>query len=923
MNKIAFAAGLSAAVCLGSFAVRAEDWPIPTEGLQYQLDASDASTVLTDQDRGVVTSWLAKAWNPAFAQRFAMENATLDTCPWFKADAFGGKGGIATCIQKDTKSTFACSWLGSNVATSNRTIVLVLHETLSSWYPYVWGIKSEIAGSSNAALGIGTTRVGWNLSMPINNYLKGGFVYTDGTLTYMPRSTDQVWRCPSDKDARLTVEISDTRFNAASGCFAARIGGIYGDATTDEGNSKGRFMGGWYGEVIVYDRKLTIAERKLIDRHCCAKWTTAPSVCTWKGPATGGDWLDAANWEGGVPTVSNDVFIAGATVAMPNGAAVKGLFLDGASLTLAADAACTVVDLFVTRGNSTVSIADGATLKASDVVPVDGVKPTVTLAGGKLVWNTSSLCRNTFTAKGEGSCYGIMLAEYVERYALPFVLTGTGTFVKGGGNILSLQPGDLPAGLDLVLDGGALDLNGNDLALSSLAGGGLVTNCLSGTATLTLTAADPIAFESSVAANVKLVKQGAAKLTLGGGAREAAFTLQEGAAELAEDVPPASIPGLVLHVDPSRFDSLATNAEGVLLYVKDLSPLGATLAHHWQAGKTLEYKGTTAVTMPHHDLTAINGRPAILFSRKRNAKGALAYDSGLNDFLISDTVITSRTVFAVVDLRTDDKPNAFGSYFTVYGNMTACPNMLMANRTPGNEAWNKEKPLASGRLFVNGAKVWDVADAAYQPDPIPATKNKPQLVVVATTNGESSVVYHSQPSLCSGGNEAYNYRISGYMGEVVAYDRVLTDDELERLSVSLMKKWGITPSAGTTRDLLPNDTSLAAGTTLDLNGTTNAVKKISAGASGTATVTNGTLVPQEIGVSVADGRYGALKGDADWILDGTALTFDGNPSFGEIVGTAGSISGSLGTVSPAAAANRVKKSVNRLWIPGGLLLMVR
>ena len=921
MNKIAFAAGLSAAVCLGSFAVRAEDWPIPTEGLQYQLDASDGSTVLTDQDRGVVTSWLAKAWNPAFAQRFAMENATLDTCPWFKADAFGGKGGIATCIKKDTKSTFACSWLGSNVATSNRTIVLVLHETLASWYPYVWGIKSEIAGSSNAALGIGTERNSWGSTMLVNNYLKGGFVYTDGSSTYMPHSTDMTWRCPADKDERLTVEISDIRFNAASGCFAALIGGIYGDATTNAGNSRGRFMGGWYGEIIVYDRKLTIAERKLIDRHCCAKWTTAPSVCTWKGSAAGGDWLDAGNWEGGVPAASNDVFIAGATVAMPDGAAVGGLFLDEASLTLAEGAACTVTDLFVTRGNATVSIANGATLKVSDVVSVDGVRPTVTLAGGKLVWNTSSLCRNTFTKKGETSCSGIMLAEYVEHYALPFVLTGTGTFVKGGGNILTLQSGDLSVGLDLVLDGGALDLNGNDLGLASLDGEGFVTNCLPGTVTLTLTAAEPTALETAIAANVRLVKQGAAKLTLGGGAREAAFELAEGAAELAEDVPPASIPGLVLHVDPSRLDSVATNAEGVLLYVKDISPMGATLAHHAWAGQKLEYNGTKVVTMPHHDLTAINGRPAILFSRKRNATGNLAYDSSLNDFLVSDTVITSRTVFAVIDVRPSDRPYSRINLFTIYGNMTACPNLLVCDRD--NERWENGTPLASGRLFVDGAKVWDVADAAYQPDPIPLVKNRPQLVVLATTNGESATIYHSQPSLGSGGNEAYNYRMSGYLGEVVAYDRVLMDDELERLSVSLMKKWGITPSAGTARDLLPNDTSLAAGTTLGLNGTTNAVKKISAGASGMATVTNGTLVPQEIGVSVADGRYGALKGDADWILDGTALTFDDRPSFGEIVGTSGSISGSLGTVSPAAAANRVKKSVNRLWIPGGLLLMVR
>ena len=244
------------------------------------------------------------------------------------------------------------------------------------------------------------------------------------------------------------------------------------------------------------------------------------------------------------------------------------------------------------------------------------------------------------------------------------------------------------------------------------------------------------------------------------------------------------------------------------------------------------------------------------------------------------------------------------------------------------------KDADKSRVYHNGACVRD--DLAgfknaitYQPETV-------QVVVAGVEElANKTYGYNGIFNPCLGGIlnlPAYNY--GGMLYEAMAFDKLLSHEEMKELSAYLMRKWGADPLPDEgyeidlpgAKDQLPVNGTLAVdGATVDLGGFTNHVAKlVTSGAD--STITNGTLIPAAIDVKVAaKGKFARVSGDADWDISGAVLSFrDVEPTSGKIIKTAGTVSGSFGSVDPAKLTDKVKGDGHSVRVSNaGLLLLVR
>jgi len=158
-------------------------------------------------------------------------------------------------------------------------------------------------------------------------------------------------------------------------------------------------------------------------------------------------------------------------------------------------------------GDATLAIYDSATVVLNGPLQLTGA---IALGNGTLVCG-GSLSRNWANdISGAGGM--------VKQGTGTLTLSGLNTFAGGvridAGLLLLGGAGAIPDQTALTLTGGALDLNGQALTVSSLAGtGGVITN--SSTA-LTVDAAGDTTFGGTLAGTGSLVKRGAGTLSLGG-----------------------------------------------------------------------------------------------------------------------------------------------------------------------------------------------------------------------------------------------------------------------------------------------------------------------------------------------------------------------------------------------------------------------
>lgn len=149
---------------------------------------------------------------------------------------------------------------------------------------------------------------------------------------------------------------------------------------------------------------------------CTAAYTSAVEITTvgsgsWKGTSTG-DWNTAANWCGGVPTISSNVSIpAGVTVTISGADALANYvnIASGASLTLSGATNITIAagGTFTNNGSFDASASTTGKIIFAGAATISGTTTFKNIdANGALDFGTASTVSGTFTLQSGGSVTG-------------------------------------------------------------------------------------------------------------------------------------------------------------------------------------------------------------------------------------------------------------------------------------------------------------------------------------------------------------------------------------------------------------------------------------------------------------------------------------------------------------------------------------
>jgi autotransporter-associated beta strand protein len=469
------------------------------------------------------------------------------------------------------------------------------------------------------------------------------------------------------------------------------------------------------------------------------------------------------------------------------------------------------------------------------------------LAGvGTFVFNGASTCTNSVTV-----CEGTTLRLGTVGSAgsgpmrvdgrVVFANAAAGDFngaVTGGGEIVlagaAVRFADLSrfTGAITAADGATIDLLGADVSLGALNGAGTVTNS-GAAATLSLTPAESIEvdFSGAIGGDVSLVKSGAGTQHLSGTNSYTGATIVDDGAlvlrgrDVADTLPVADA---VLRLDASSLSGFSD---------------GDTVAEWSDAdGRGWTFANSPAEVCPKYAADALNGHPALWFGDLTQTR------------LICASTFKTRTIFTAYRTASGTHPGNWGcaGFFGYAGQDRGLRfNSSIQWNTGG---WNGK----SINFAINGV------------DGVNKFTNN--VAVVASAEYDSA---HDSGTYAVGdywADTRYNRFFYGWIGELIVYDRVLTDDEKAQVNAYLMKKWGIREyaAAPALTNALPETTALTvtgAGV-LDLAGGSHAVASIA----GDGLVTNSAAESAELRLTgAAAGAFtGRILGDVTLMLVGDA-----------------------------------------------------
>ena len=316
----------------------------------------------------------------------------------------------------------------------------------------------------------------------------------------------------------------------------------------------------------------------------------------------------------------------------------------------------------------------------------------------------------------------------------------------------------LPTATALTVESGAtVDLAGASIAVASLSGNGTITNSAATPATLTVTG--NCNFTGRVSGSVNVSTAGEATLS---GRIGAGVTLSpQSGSSLATGThlltPPTE--GLAYWCDAGCAGTIVTDAAGgVTSWVSRVSSSAQALVANGGA--------------PSYVANGLGGRPALNF--------------GTTSSLKADVASPVRSIFIVA--------------------------VANGNQTKNNGLWGLGG-LDVGYRFVNNTTNIEGDDGCVRPS-LPGNRVCVDGVsdgglAIAFGNGvtrvfsarlDGSETYLADIGLGSPaarttviGKYSSNYSIVGFIGEVIAYDRVLSDGEMRQVEEYLMNKWQVTP----------------------------------------------------------------------------------------------------------------------------------
>ena len=900
-----------------------------TDGLVYRLDASDPDSLTIENGR--VKEWHAVETAPNLGD-FAYTNQTWASCPSYAPNAFAtGRAGICLSGQfaDNGDGTVTTNWtltpMVANQLTRFRTIFLVermIHETEDIFRLFgkanseVYIIERE---TPSTAVGHGFTLNG--------QYTPKSFLYLNGVCVGSPDSP-KVNGVNTYNGKKLAV---GTPVASATAVVCEELAEDQeGRFWFDNGGATRKFCG-VVGEVIAYDRELSGAEIRAVNAYLSNKWrgqgtesvgTFANTV--WTGEGDGRRWEDARNWSNGLPDAKSSVLIAGASVTVRDEHMVENLRLRDATVTLQSGitpgAKLDVLNLFRADNDVAVTVGSGARFLVAEDVSEKGQRFALTLDGGTFVY--APRCVLDFNIGPDPVNHIRVRPEDQDVRTLPCTVAGSGEVVKGGAGTVALDV-DLPETVALNVGGGTVDLCGHDLVLAGLSGQGYLCNSADRVPTVTVENDADVELGAVALDEVNVVKRGEGVATVHGSyGRGGTLTAEAGALASDGTFAPETIPGLIVHLDASRPETLVLSVGG--------------LVHAWfSTGGVIDRfvpdtrkSGVKTTTPPLYSKTAFDGKPGVIFGLNYQGTAMSNYET---NSLCSLTVVTNRSVFMVVKpvCRYDLSGDVY------YGELFKQNIWNLTLARYGTDWSTYVWSAAQGsRSYLNGAKVYDLAAEVTNYTHRLTTLGKPQVVGYARPQSDVSAVNVFRPGIGAGHWGYPERRAGAVIAEVIAYENEVSEEDAKRLSTSLMRKWGIpfddpaiTGEVHQVAKALGDDARIALedGTTLDLGGFTNVVTSIAV--SGSATVANGRIETSAIDVTVADdGTLGKMSGDAEWGVEGASLTFKGpEPQGGAAVQTSTRITGTLGTVSPDAVAPRVRTSPYSIRVrrEGGLTIFVK
>ena len=880
--------GLSATVALAELAAI-------KDGLVYNLDASDVTTITTNE-LGNVVEWRAKEG----MADMVFKGGTLEETdklyyPWYETTRNSGLGAVRFGLTQDHTGNHSTWMVGApknGLVLTNRTVFLVwdiLNDTQA--YAQIWGKD----GDETQAVWYSTTR-----RFEKKHFLSGTpSIDVSGTI-WTPASGNSYFG--SISSGRLYAVADTDRIYETAALGRARhsyknVETYYAKGITD-GSCTNNYYKGIISQILVYDRVLSDDEAAYMKDMLTRKWVTnAGKTILWTGAGDGVNWDDGANWKGGSVPGDGDVAEIGR-----NAVTVRG-----------------VVSCYdLESANASITVADGATLAITNSLKATGSTLFTVKTGAELRVNKSE----TFSSlAGEGAT---------------FALDG-GTLAKVGGGTFKFQHAGAVSGGVLRIDGGIVDLNGFDVELSALTGDavGVLCNSSDEAAVLKLTGEGAKTIPVSIVGNVT-VGRADGDLAFANMQRYEGATALDGVKLTAgADCVPESIEGLVMHVDASRTDTLVTNAQGQVLRWRSLGD-GKDRAFYFATPTTSKFEW--GIIPPVWSATMMNGKPGVGFSIS-------GYPEMIaTNWLKSTATTTNRTIVAVISTSTTlttNRSQALGAGDANSGAWDGSPNAgcfgigVNYNTSYFYNYYVTEQignPFEHGDGFatINGKVVYDPAGGVTNAMLKPLSKGTAELLVMT---GASA--WHGLGATTSRKGDVYQIWLGKYsnggvwggvFSEICIYDRPLTVSERQALESHLMAKWGITPLVEMPElsDPLPPSTTFdLKGATVDLNGATQTVAAVkSAGGA----VTNGTLkIAEKLEtVAAANGSLGTLtlEGDVD-LTDVDFILSGAKPRQGTVLRTTGRVTGPFKTVGapdPTEVRYRTQRVIYGL---PGILLFVR
>ncbi len=216
----------------GTLKLSSDAW-FPADGLSYRLDAMAASTLTRSGDN-------VTAWADANGSSLTFTQPTASLQPVYVASsAINGKPAVRFAQTGRNR-------MAANLATDAQTVFIVYQ--MSSW-----GQNDGIWGKSAEDFGIrATSLTSWQRGANANDFTYSGEMYIDG----VPGNTFSAYQ------PYVLTAVSPAQVN-----WTTAIGNYW-----DTAQGLNRYFRGDIGEILVYDRTLSVAERVAVETYLHQKW---------------------------------------------------------------------------------------------------------------------------------------------------------------------------------------------------------------------------------------------------------------------------------------------------------------------------------------------------------------------------------------------------------------------------------------------------------------------------------------------------------------------------------------------------------------------------------------------------------------------------------------------------------------------------